>query len=192
MATCAVTLGIDHLVINEVDYDNVGTDSAEFIEIYNPSGTDVDLTGIEIVLVNGANSQPYGSVDLTDAMVLPAGGYLVVAGPSVTVPMSALALDPGWSTDQIQNGSPDGLALIDTTSNTVLDALSYEGSITAAVIAGFVNPVDLVEGTVLPIAISDSNTVDGDLCRKPNGNDTDNAATDWAFCATKTPGTANQ
>ena len=37
-STAAITIGIDHLVINEVDYDNVGTgDNAEFVEIYNPA-----------------------------------------------------------------------------------------------------------------------------------------------------------
>src|SRR5205823_4990500 len=49
-STAAITIGIDHLVINEVDYDQVGTDGAEYIELYNPTGADVDLTGKVVVL----------------------------------------------------------------------------------------------------------------------------------------------
>lgn len=191
-SSATISFGIDHLVINEVDYDNVGSnDAAEYVEIYNPTGADADLTGLSLVLVNGANNATYDTVDLSTAGTLPAGGYLVVAGAGVTVPGTALKIDPGWTTNAIQNGSPDGLALVDTMQAKVIDALSYEGSITQAVIAGFAAPVSLVEGTALATTVADSNTVDESLCREPNGQDTDNASSDWVLCTTKTPGTAN-
>ena len=50
---------------------------------------------------------------------------------------------------------------------------------------------DLVEGTMLPVDVADSNTVDGTLARLPDGKDGNNAATDWAFTRTPTPGAAN-
>lgn len=191
-ATCAVTIGTDHLVINEIDYDNVGTDSAEFIEIYNPSASDADLTGITIYLVNGANNATYATIDLTSVGSLAAHDYLVVAGSNVTA-ANGNKYDPGWgaTSDHIQNGSPDGLALVDTSSNTIIDALSYEGAMTMAVLPNFPSPVSLVEGTALATSVADSNTTDGSLCRQPNGTDTDNANADWKFCATKSPGAAN-
>ena len=49
----------------------------------------------------------------------------------------------------------------------------------------------LVEGTQLPVDVADSNTVDGTLARIPDGSDTDDAATDWSFTTTPTPGAAN-
>jgi hypothetical protein len=107
----------------------------------------------------------------------------------VSVPTSAIKLDPGWTTDRIQNGAPDGVALVDTNGPRLLDALSYEGSITMAQITGFTAGVSLVEGTAE--AAADSNTTDGDLCRSPDGHDSDNASADWKFCTTKTPGMAN-
>ena len=73
----------------------------------------------------------------------------------------------------------------------LLDALSYEESIAMAQIAGFASPVSLVEGTALATSVADSNTTDGDLCRSPDGRDSDDANTDWKFWTTKTPGTAN-
>jgi hypothetical protein len=76
-------------------------------------------------------------------------------------------------------------------TKTVIDAISYEGGITAAQIADFPAAVSLVEGTVLDPAIADSNTTTKTLCRKQNGVDTNNANVDWALCNARTVGTAN-
>jgi hypothetical protein len=180
--------GTPHVVLNEVDYDQLNTDSAEYLEIMNSSGATANLAGLRVVLVNGANNQQYDSIDLSPAGSLAAGDYLVIAGPNVSVPPSAKKLDPVWSTDQIQNGAPDGVAIVDPVTQTVLDALSYEGSITAATLADFTAPVSLVEGT--PTADADTNTDGTSLCRLPDGHDTNDAATDWVVCSS-TPGAAN-
>jgi hypothetical protein len=179
------------LVINEVDYDNIGIDTAEYIELFNAGSSSITLAGLSIVLINGSGGAAYDTVDLSPVGTLGAGEYLVIAGTGVDVPPSAKKLDPVWSQDQIQNGAPDGLALVDTVTKTVLDALSYEGSIGAALIPDFPNPVSLVEGEVLPTATADSSSVERTLCRNPNGSDTDQAATDWVICATPTPGAQN-
>ena len=39
----------------------------------------------------------------------------------------------------------------------LLDALAYEGAVTAAMLPGFTAPVSLVEGTLLPATNEDSN-----------------------------------
>jgi hypothetical protein len=195
-----------NLVINEVDYDTaVGTDNAEFVEIFNPTAQAVSLSGIALVRVNGANSMEYGRTDLSSLMSIPAGGYVVVRGSDVNVPVpmgvAAVFFGSMAGTNQIQNGapagdppgsSPDGLALIHVPSNTLIDAFSYEGSVTAAMITNFSpSPVSLVEGTVLSTASVDSDTVVRSLIRNPNGTDTNNAATDWVLTTTLTPGLPN-
>lgn len=160
--------GSPKLVINEVDYDQVGADTGGFVEIANTGTASATLDGIALVLVNGGDGAEYGRKPLTGTLA--AGATLVVD------------VDP-------QNGAPDGLALVDTTTDALLDALSYEGAINAATIGSKV--VDLVEGTLLPDDVADSNTADGTLARIPDGSDTDDAATDWAFTTTPTPGAAN-
>jgi hypothetical protein len=177
------------LVINEVDYDQVGTDTAEYIEIYNASSETVSLAGLSVLLVNGANNTVYDTVDLGGAGTLASHQYLVIGGALVAIPGSAKKIDPLWIQDRIQNGAPDGIALVDTAALVVIDALSYEGSITAAQLTGFAAPVSLVEGT--PTTATDSNTQALSLCRNPDGQDTNNAANDWTTCATLTPGAAN-
>ena len=159
--------GPARLVLNEIDYDQVGADTGGFVEIYNAGGGPADLAGVALVLVDGGTASEYLRRALTGSLA--AGDYLVVA------------VDP-------QNGAPDGVALLGA-DGSLLDALSYEGSIEQASIAG--QTYDLVEGTVLPTATADSNTVTGSLARIPNGADTNDAAADWAFTSTVTEGAAN-
>jgi hypothetical protein len=179
-----------HIVINEIDYDQIGTDATEYVELYNPTTSDISLANLAVVLINGSNNAEYGRTDISSATTLPAGGYLVLAPAGVTVPATALKVTTTWA-NFVQNGAPDGIALIDTSTSTLIDALSYEGNITAAVVTGFPSPVSLVEGTALAATVADSNTADGSLCRTPNGSDTNDAATDWHFCTTLSVGTAN-
>lgn len=157
-----------NVVINEVDYDQVGTDADGFVEIKNVGEGTADLTGVALVFVDGGTSAEYRRQALSGT--LEAGAYLVVASDA-------------------QNGAPDGLALVDSAAGTLLDALSYEGAITGAVIGDAT--FDLVEGAALPASVADSNTVEGSLIRAPDGRDTDDASADWAFTTTATRGGAN-
>ena len=175
-----------HLVINEIDYDQVGSDTAEFVEIYNPTSAAINLAGTQLLLVNGSGSIVYDTVDLTGTLA--AGGYLVLAGANVTVTAPATKLDPGWIDTFVQNGAPDGILLIDATSSTIIDAIAYEGDIADITPPGFAAPVSLI-GTSTTVA--DSNTVVASLCRSPNGQDTDTSSADWKVCSVVTPGTAN-
>ena len=112
-----VTFGQTSVFINEVHYDNSGTDAGEAIEIAGPAGT--DLTGWSIVLYNGSSSNlsTYNTQSLTGVIPNTANGFGFV---SVTYP-----------TNGIQNGGPDGIALVNN-SGQVIQFLSYEGSFTAA------------------------------------------------------------
>jgi hypothetical protein len=195
VATSLLTPGLNndpappsgHLVINEVDYDQAGTDAASYIEIYNGTGAPVPLANIAIVLVNGNGNVEYARHSLAGAgSTLAAGQYLLVRNASVSAPPGVLTIDVAG--DFVQNG-PDGIALIDSASNTLIDALSYEGSLTSATITGFPGPVSLVEGTAF--AGADSNDNLHTLVRIPNGSDSDNAVVDWVVSTNFTPGTAN-
>jgi hypothetical protein len=148
------------------------------------------LEQIAVVLVNGATNTEYGRVNLGG--LLPAGGFAVVASPVLTVAAGALLFRYPTPDNNIQNGGqvsgPDGVALFDLATAAVLDAISYEGSITAVTING-VGTVSLVEGTTT--SVEDSNSSEGSVVRIPNGQDSDDAAADWAFTTSPTPGSAN-
>src|SRR5688500_18422370 len=102
--------------INEIHYDNTGTDAGEFVEVAGPAGT--DLTGYSIVLYNGAS--PFGSYD-TDAL-------------SGTIPNQQNGygtVSLGYAVNGIQNGSPYGVALVGR-GNVLIQFLCYEGTFTAS------------------------------------------------------------
>jgi predicted extracellular nuclease len=101
--------------INEIHYDNTGTDTGEAIEIAGPAGT--DLTGWSLVRYNGNGGAEYGTDALAGTIPDLGGGYGVV--------------DVTYPTNGLQNGAPDGVALVDAGSN-VVQFLSYEGSFTAS------------------------------------------------------------
>jgi len=99
--------------INEIHYDNEGADADEGVEIAGPAG--LGLTGWSLVGYNGATSLRY------DAVLL-----------SGTVPDQLNGFGNVWfSFVGLQNGSPDGVALVDGMGE-VVELLSYEGSFTAA------------------------------------------------------------
>jgi hypothetical protein len=156
------------LVLNEVDYDQVGADSGGFVELYNDGRGTADLSGLALVLIDGSDGREYRRVPLSGA---------VLAGDFALIPVDA------------QNGAPDGIALYDTVDRVLVDALSYEGSIDEALIDGVA--VSLLEGTPLPGSVADSDAISGSLARIPNGRDTDDAGADWRFTSVVTPGNPN-
>jgi predicted extracellular nuclease len=100
--------------INEIHYDNTGTDAGEAIEIAGPAGT--DLTGWSIVLYNGAGGAVYDTDVLSGVIPDQQNGFGTV---SFSYPVNG-----------IQNGAPDGIALVNP-SNVAVQFLSYEGTFTA-------------------------------------------------------------
>ncbi|MCB2153401.1 endonuclease [bacterium] len=98
--------------INEIHYDNASTDANEGVEVAGPSG--FDLTGWSLVPYNGNGGAQYSATSLSGTF------------PSTAECVGTLFFSIGG----LQNGSPDGVALVDDT-NTVVQFLSYEGSFSA-------------------------------------------------------------
>jgi hypothetical protein len=183
----------DHAVINEVDYDEPGTDSGEFVEVFNPTGSTIDLHHLALAFASGATGSEYLRVSLAPARCLPPGSYAVVADDAVSVPSSAavVRLAAASGAGNIRNSGANGVALIDTQIPSLIDGLWYQGTndTDEVQLDGFANPISLVEGTHTTIA--DSNTVPQSLDREPNGLDTDDAQSDWTTDAAPSPGVGN-
>ena len=116
------------LQINELDYDQSGSDTGEFLEIYNAGASAVPLAGYVVETVNGSGNVVYGTYALADAgATLPAGGYLVIGVPAIinAVPEGVLTLEA--ATNFLQNGAPDGVRLV--SDQGFVDGVAYEGNI---------------------------------------------------------------
>ena len=93
------------VVINEVDADQVGTDAAEFIELYGTPGQ--SLNGMVMVWFNGAAATSYKTIDLS-GNVIPASGYFVIGNAGVA------NVNVTFTGNTLQNGA-DGIAIYTAT-----------------------------------------------------------------------------
>ena len=84
----------------------------EFVEIAGTEGT--DLTGCQVVAYNGSNGESYKTVTLSGTLTNQSNGF-----GFYNVSFSAM-----------QNGGPDGLALVNA-AGEVVQFISYEGTMTA-------------------------------------------------------------
>jgi len=162
-------------VINEVYYDVKSPDKGndpknEWVEIYNPTNSPVNISGWKICDKDSCDTIPASPT-------IPAKGFAIISGESstwatywTTIPSGTVLIDlPG---DKIGNGlANDGdRVILKNASDTVIDAISY-GDDTSQL-----NPAAPLSGEGKSLA------------RIVKGYDTD-SATDWVINATPNPGT---
>ena len=126
--------------INEIHYDNAGADTGEAVELAGAAG--VDLSGWSLVLYNGGASSgvPYTTHTLAGVFADDQNGMGVL----------------GFSLSSLQNGAPDGIALVDD-GGSVVQFLSYEGSFmaTAGAAAGLTSmDIGVAEDSSTPVGYS--------------------------------------
>lgn len=101
--------------INEFHYDNNGVDTNEFIEVAGVTG--INLSSYTLVIYNGSSGLVLSKKNLTTVLADDTG--------------TGFGFETALCTpNSLQNGSPDGIALVDS-SGIVLQFLSYEGTFMA-------------------------------------------------------------
>ena len=160
------------VVINEVDYDQPGTDSAEFIELFNAGSSIISLDNYFIDLINGSNSSSYRNINLTGFNINASSYFVVCSNASLVANCNySFTSSNGW----FQNGTPDAVALYENTN--LLDSLSYEG---------LLSPYTEVDAWT----IKDNNADIISISRIIDGADSNNNTLDFELgCIT--PGSAN-
>ncbi len=153
------------IFINEIHYDNAGTDTDEGVEIAGPAGT--DLTGWSVVLYNGSGGAVYDTISLSGIIPAQQGGYGTL----------------NFLRAGIQNGSPDGLALVNS-SNTLVQFLCYEGTFTA--VGGAANGQ-----TCTDIGVSEDGTNAVNTSLQLQGSGTTYGNFTWSAPITQTRGSVN-
>ena len=151
--------------INELHYDMVGVDTDEYVEVAGPAGT--DLSGWRLMLYNGNNDQIYGQQNLSGVLEDTSGGYGFKA----------------FDFSQIQNGPPDGIALVNANDECV-ELISYEGTM---------SPADgpCSEFTANDVGVSQSNSTSADESLQKEGDGSISSDFTWTGPIAKTKGTVN-
>jgi predicted extracellular nuclease len=152
--------------INEIHYDNVSTDTGEAIEVAGPAGT--DLSDWSLVLYNGNDGAVYNTTALSGSIPDLGAGFGVVV--------------VNYPTNGIQNGAPDGVALVH--GSIVEQFLSYEGTFTATD-----GPADGMTSTDIGVAEGSSTPVGDSLQLTGTGTVYDNFT--WAGPEPNTFGSVN-
>jgi hypothetical protein len=107
---------MERVWINEIHYDNTGGDVGEFIEVAGTAGT--NLGAYSLVLYNGNGGASYNTLVLSGVIPNLANGF------------GTLCFN--YPANGIQNGAPDGVALVhDVMGGMVVQFLSYEGAFVA-------------------------------------------------------------
>lgn len=166
------------VLINEIDYDNPGTDTTEFVELVNETTLPVNLDGFSLVGFNGASP--------TDAAyrVIPLTGIIAPGGLFVIGNVPGANVDPTTNQDLFQNGEGDAIGLYSSGTFTVntstpttaglVDGVVYEGQ------DSFPTEFQLA-------AVSDDSSTNASLQRSPLTPGTG----PFAFATPPTPGLVN-
>lgn len=157
----------DHVVINEVYYDVAGSDEAEFVELYNPTEDDVNLSGWyfgdeeDTTGYEGYGQFPPGTV-------IPAQGYLLVAKNS-TAFAQAFGFTPDVEMTFALNNGGDEILLGQEDHAQYVDVVTYENGSFSGVIA---HP-----------GVPEGHSIE----RNPHGEDTDDCSVDFQDLSVPTP-----
>ena len=122
--------GVATVLINEVDADTAGTDTLEFVELFDGGAGNTPLDGMVVVFFNGNGDVSYAAFDL-DGLSTDANGYFVLGNAGVSP-----APDLVFPDNTLQNGAdavalyeadatdfPDGTAV---TTTDLIDAIVYD------------------------------------------------------------------
>ena len=168
------------LVISEAFINPAGDDDgSEWIELYNGTGTSIDLSGYSIGYVLGGNNSGYSAAGVNLDGVFPAGACIVVGGPL----SSDTNFNPDFDVDvnftpDIQN-SNKAIGLFDVVQASVtgatlpLDALIYGNNSN-----GYIDEDGNVPGT-------------GEVDNPGSGNSLERTASGWTISSSPTPGVCN-
>ncbi|MCF8357482.1 MAG: lamin tail domain-containing protein [Prolixibacteraceae bacterium] len=153
--------------INEIHYDNTGSDVNEMVEIVIENPGSYTLGDFTLSLYNGNGGSFYQSITLNQ----------FTTGDNI----NAFYIYSRYITG-IQNGSPDGISL--DYQGTLIQFLSYEGTFVAA--NGPANGV-----TSTDIGVNETGSTGTSESLQLGGNGTAYADFTWNVPATATPGSFN-
>lgn len=113
--------GSNSVVINEFVYDDSGTDDREYVELYNPTKSDIDISGWVLESTDTATPDNNPDYTIPASTTLKAGAYYVIGSALVD------NVDLVAGTTNLWENSNESLTLRDG-SGKIIDTLVYESN----------------------------------------------------------------
>ena len=165
----------DHIVVSQVEYDCPGAETAhEYVELYNPSGSDIDISGWEIVYKTATGTSWSSKATLPAGAVIHSCGYFLVGGSLISTEWTGVTVD--FVADSMGLSGTGGHIGIRDLSSTVIDyvgwgtAASAEGGSPAPDAGSTTASIERISG---PAGINNNG--------EGNGWDTDVNGNDWVI-----------
>lgn len=165
----AGAIGQPNAWINELHYDNTGTDVSEFVEVVIKNPQNYVLSEFRVFLYNGNNGQVYDSESLD----------MFTQGTTIGIYTFYY-----WYPSSIQNGAPDGLALSYDDILITGQFLSYEGTFMAT--DGPANGIVSVD-----IGVFENGDTPVEYSLQLSGSGSEYSDFAWQFPADHTPNSLN-
>lgn len=168
------------VVVNELMTGVTGSATNEWVEIYNPCATSVDLSGAKLVYRAGTNVSASTATFDTTLFAWPNGASIAAHGFLLYAGAGYAGASDGALVTGIKDG--DGAVGIRNAGAALVDSVGY-GAVLAA--------NAFIETTAAP-ANAVVATPGNSIRRLPDGHDTNNNAADFANTTTPTPKATNQ
>ncbi|MBA7595425.1 hypothetical protein ES703_02388 [subsurface metagenome] len=173
----------NHVVISEVFYDESGTDTNEFVELYNPTLSSVDIGGWKLKFFNQTGTL-YWTLTFGGGTTIASLGYYLIGQKSPLnsadwggTPITPDAILPG----SLQNG-PGDYVIIEEGDETYVDGVRWGAKTSGADIPDDPNYADVDD----PNSIERKSGPTHDETQG-NGYDTDDASNDFRTRTTPEP-----
>lgn len=169
-----------NVVISEVQLRATNVDD-EFVELYNPSGLAIDLTGWKLTKRTQSGTQSNLVASMSGS--IPAKGYFLIASTESAASSSA---DQLYSTQHL--ATDNSVTLYGNDGTTIVDLVGL-GTATASETAGIDNPVNggSIERKAQASSTTESMGTGGSDEFSGNGLDTDNNSADFVQRAISQP-----
>lgn len=179
----------NHIVISEVQIDG-GTGDADhdFIELYNPMNTQIDLIGHRLVSRTGNSSSDNLIKSFTGSTIIPAHGFYLWASSNDDAYPGSINANTS-TTDQLTNSMSIALRNGPDNTGTIIDALSWNNGSTIGEGTNASPPGDnqSLERKALSTSAASAMGIGGADEFKGNGYDADNNATDFVLRSVSQP-----
>ncbi|MGI8908257.1 MAG: M1 family aminopeptidase [Candidatus Sumerlaeaceae bacterium] len=180
------------LVINELMYDNYGaaSDVGEFVELVNSTGSAIDISNYQVVLVNSSGvSYSPGPISIPASTSLIAGGYYVIGNQTTIDAVFPGAVDQNVNLNNLVSDGPPAAVVLRDSFGQRVDSVCYRADATMTGGADFAHGTaegGVGRSTSRALGTAGSSTIG----RLPNGVDTGSNVRDFEFIVAS-PGSAN-